>query len=263
MSTLTLQQQLFVAEYCRNGFNATAAYRVAYNPPATMVAHRVSKAAADVRHGKAVTEEIERVLAETRNAVVFEKTQALRAWLDIATADPNELISLRIGCCRYCYGDGNAYQWREREFLEACDKAERDQAMLTARNKHLEAAAVRLPDIGGGFGFNATLSPNPECPECHGEGVQRVVPQDTTNLSPDAKRLYGGVKITKDGFQIIMADRMKALENACRVAGIMTDNVKVQGQLAVMAAVAQLTTTDPNEAMRQYQEMIANGGMAA
>jgi phage terminase small subunit len=255
---LTLSQQAFVAHYCEH-LNASDAYRAAYNPGPEVSAAKVTAMAGEVKRSKGVAAAIQDVLDKTRNPTVFNQQLALQAWLDIARANPNELISLRVGCCRYCHGQGHAYQWRLREYLEAVDRVEKQAAALALAGK--ATTDLALPDPAGGFDFNATLAPVEDCPECHGEGVERVVPRDTTKLSPDALLLYGGVKSTRNGVEIIMADRVKALENACRIIGAFDDKMRVSGQLATMQAAIQLQTTDPNEAARVYQQMLA--GMPA
>lgn len=57
----------------------------------------------------------------------------------------------------------------------------------------------------------------------------RIVPQDTTNLSPSASRIYEGVKKTRDGWEIKIADRHKARENAARIIGAFVDRKEISG----------------------------------
>lgn len=180
---------------------------------------------------------------------VLAKIQGL-LW-DIINADPNELVSLKVGCCRHCHGIGHAYQWRESEYLEVLAKVE-------AHNRNPGRKGDQLPpDCSGGLDFDETVSPNPDCPECNGAGVPRVVLKDTEHLTPGARALYGGVKQTAHGVQIIMADKMKAIEMLGRIHGGFNDNVKVSGVLQTLGRVVELTTTDPNEAAAIYQDMVA------
>lgn len=226
------------------------AYRHAYDCSPEILDATVANEASKLLGDPEITAKIDQLTraALATSPVIFDIAAALNAWLEIADADPNELIRLRVGCCRFCYGDGHGYQWREREFLEACDKADR------AARKDPDTL---MPDIAGGFGFNHTLVPVADCPQCRGEGLERVVPLDTTKLSKGALRLYGGVKQTKHGVEIIIADRMKALENANRVIGAFTDKVRLDGSLQAMVEAVQLTTTDPHAAAKAYQDMIA------
>jgi hypothetical protein len=63
----------------------------------------------------------------------------------------------------------------------------------------------------GGFGYRRSARPNPDCPECDGHGIGYTWFADTTRLSPTATVLFEGVKETRDGLQIRMPDRTKAL----------------------------------------------------
>lgn len=177
----------------------------------------------------------------------------LERFLRIANADPRELIGLKIGCCRRCYGDGHEFQWRQHEYTEEMKKVD---AANEARNKFTKE--IPYPDIAGGFGFNATLPPLDDCPHCHGEGVERFVPRDTDKLSDDALLLYGGVKVKADGgYEIIIADRGKAAELAGRIMGAFNDKLQVSGSIAAMVAVGDLRKVDPAEAAKAYRDMVA------
>lgn len=241
---ITAKQQAFVDHYVvhRNG---TAAYRHAFNVRPATKDKSVSDAASKLIGDPEIAAEIERALnkASAASPVTFTVADALAKWLDIATADPDELIGLRVGACRHCHGEGGGYQWHEREYLAACDRA--------------EAEGVALPDPAGGFGYDHTAAPNPDCWKCRGEGVERVVARDTSKLTPQAKLLYGGVKQTRDGVQILIADRSKALENACRIIGAYQDKLRLDGSISAMAAVVQMQTSDPKAAARAYQELMA------
>lgn len=205
-----------------------------------------------------------RAAIDARLAQATERTGAdigwlLQRYLDIATADPRELIGLKIGCCRYCHGDGHGYQWREREFVEALERAEHEAANAPP----FAARLVRFPDIGGGFGYNATKPPHPDCPECHGEGIERFVPRDTDQMSEQALLLYGGVKAKRDGYEIIIADQGKALEMVGRIMGAFTDKIDLSAQVKQLVAVADLRDLDPQAAAKAYQDFIASPAIAA
>lgn len=177
----------------------------------------------------------------------FTIQQAIQLYLDMFFADPNEIISLKVGCCRYCHGMGNLYQWREREFLDEADKAQ----------KSIGRGPTDPPSLAGGFGYDATKPPAPDCPECHGEGVPREVARDTEQLSEEGRLLYGGVKRTANGLQILIADRMAALDRACKLAGFMRDTITVEhGLIAAPANVLNLRNLDPEAAARAYQDLV-------
>jgi phage terminase small subunit len=238
---LTARQEAFSVAFAKSR-SISKAYREAYEVDPTWDARKIDKNARAVINTPAVRDRIEELINEAGKAAVFTVTEAISRFLAIASADPNELVSLRVGACRYCHGQAHGYQWREREYLEALDRSERDGA--------------NIPDIGGGFDYDATATPHPECPECHGEGVPREVVKDTTDLSAEGRLLFGGIKHTNSGPQIIIADRMKALEAACRLAGFFKDNVNVTGELKRMDAVVTMEARDPQHAAKLYMEMV-------
>lgn len=246
---LTLKQENFATHFVAYR-HAESAYRHSYDVTPQTLQSSVRAGACEVMAVPAVAQRIAELEAQRDLALTYDVADTQRLWLDIATADPNELISLKVGCCRYCRGFEHGFQWREREYVEAVNAVEWENRRVSKKR------AQPLPDFGGGFGFNATLAPVPDCPECHGEGIERVVARDTTKLTPGGRLLYGGVKKTKNGVEIIIADRTKALENFTRMQGGFVDKSRIDVSVTLAAASVQLQTTDPVEASRVYQDMI-------
>lgn len=246
-SNLTDMQELFAVK-----FSETHDKLEAYKFAGYAQNGDLSKRASDVYTNPKVRARIVELAGKTGELADVTLPQVLRRFYDIATADPRELINLKIGCCRYCYGNGGAYQWREREFVEAVTKWEK----LMQKNPK---STDPCPDPSGGLDFNPTLSPRIECKECFGEGEQRIVPQDTSKLSGSARLLYGGVKQTRNGIEIIMADRLKALEAVTRILGGFKDNLNANLEVKAMAAVINMETSNPEAASEAYQKLISGG----
>lgn len=249
MAALTPSKEKFCQHFVTHR-DQTAAYRHAYNQRPDTKDKTINESASRLMRDPDIISRIEELQNQAPDVVetVLTLAQIQQLWRDIALADPNELIGLKVGCCRYCWGVNHQYQWREREYLEEVAKAER----LSKRDPDYP-----FPDPTGGLDFNHTIAPNPECPECRGEGIDRVVARDTSKLSPGARLLYGGVKKKRDGNELIIADKQKALENLTRMMGGFKDNVKVDGSIAAAAALVRLDTKDPNEAAKAYADFIA------
>lgn len=148
-----------------------------------------------------------------------------RFWA-IATADPNELIELRRTCCRYCYGRNNLYQRTRGEM-------DRDRAAHDAKAAKVKAKETPAPfDELGGTGYDPRKPPAADCEECFGEGVERVFPKDTRTLSPEARCLYAGVKVTKEGLEIKTHDQQAALVNVGKILGVFSADAKESGGAA-------------------------------
>lgn len=150
--------------------------------------------------------------AQAKRTAITADAVLARLW-SIATADPRELIEYRRTCCRHCHGADFGYQRTPAEMARERAKWE---AAQTKKSKEEF-------DEQGGVGYNGTLPPHPDCPECFGEGVERVYVHDTRHLSPAALALYAGVKTTKDGLEVKMHDQAAALVNVGKHLGMFTE----------------------------------------
>lgn len=194
---ITPKQARFVELYLVS-LNATRAYREAYGCSETVALRAGPRLLGNVGVGAAIA------AAQAKRS---ERTQitgdmVFRELWDLYTADTNELVEYRRACCRHCYGEGHEYQLTQREL----DKREAEWS------KRKNAKPTDVFDSLGGAGFDARKVPNPECPECFGEGNGYAHFKDSRTLSPAAKRLYAGVKVGKDGTEMKVLDRFSALK---------------------------------------------------
>lgn len=221
---LNPRQIRFANEYCID-FNATqAAIRAGYS----------EKTAGAQGHDLLKVPEIAARIEERKEelAAIAEVDAAwvLRQWKQIATADANELTQMRRVCCRYCYGFGHQYQWTEAEYLNAVNVA--------------IDSGKEAPDGMGGFGFDINAEPAEDCPECGGLGEELIVMADTRKLTGSARRLYAGVKKTKDGLQILTRDQDAALANISKFLGMSVDRKEISGPGGGPLGVVGLTAND-------------------
>lgn len=221
---MNAQQRLFAVEYCKD-WNATqAAIRAGY-----------SKASAGSQgHDLLKNPEIQAEIEERKEAIANQATLdcawVLREWMKIASADPNELTQVRRVNCRHCHGFGHQYQWTESEYAAATDRAIN--------------AGKQAPDGMGGFGFDVNREPHPGCPECGGNGVGQMHIADTRKLTGAARKLYAGVKRTKEGLVVMMRDQDAALTNLARYLGMLVDRKEISGPGGGPIGMANLTAED-------------------
>lgn len=233
-SELTLKQQRFVDEYLID-LNATqAAIRAGYSEKTAGAQGFELLKKLEIQQQLAIRRKDLQKRTEITQEMVLEQ------WWKIATADPNELIAYRRTCCRHCFGKDHAYQWLdEEEWLHAVQ-----MARIMAGDKPHDP-----PGNEGGYGFDETIRPHPKCPKCRGEGVGQVFAQDTRHVSDQAKTLYAGVKVTKEGLEIKMRDQDAALVNVARHLGMFQDSLKLKGDeenpLRVMLEKIQGTPLRP------------------
>lgn len=193
---LNPRQMCFVDEYLVDLNGAAAAARAGYS------IKRARVTASDLLDDPDVNEAIKQRIEARAQRTFITQDLVLRQWFALATADANELIEYRRTCCRHCYGKGFAYQWTAGEWAAK-------NAGKTEPN----------PPVGG-VSFDARKAPNPKCPECNGEGVGQPFVKDTRNLSPGARALYAGIRITERGLEVKTNSQEKAWEMLSRHLGM-------------------------------------------
>lgn len=209
---LSPQEVRFVEEYLIDLDHRGAAARVGL-PPA-----RGSSLLASPRVQEAIS------LAKRRRA---SRTQiygdyAVQRVHALATADPREIVEIRRVNCRHCHGIEHAYQFRDLEYRQALSEHRAAQDRLHNNE--------RVPfDELGGAGFKGNAPPNPDCPNCDGEGVLSVLVKDSRNYSPNALLLFDGLKYGAGGsIEVKFRDRSWAEGMLLRHAGALNDRAPIE-----------------------------------
>lgn len=188
----------FIAEYLKDNNATAAAERAGYSDP---------------NYGRQLltNPNVAQSIAQQQKASIVRTLgsadEVLEQMWRLATFDANQISQHRRGCCRHCWGFGHQYQWR--------DAVEYEEKRLEA----LERKRREPVDVGG-YGYNHTLDPNPDCPRCNGEGVSRVVLQDSTKLDDAAALAYSGVKVGKAGIEITSISRERMFEAVAKRLGL-------------------------------------------
>lgn len=214
---LTAQEQRFVDEYLVDldvqraaiaaGYSETTAKSKAYmwvcnsqkNPKLATVFAAIRVRQAELQETTQITQEM-----------VLD-----RLWM-IATANPNEIVTHRRVCCRFCWGVDHQYQWKHyQEWLKAVGQAKQHD--------------VEAPSMEGGLDYDHTAKPHPKCPKCKGEGEGDLLAKDTEQLSAAALALYAGAKPGKYGPEVKTHDQMAALDKVARHLGMYNDKLTLKG----------------------------------
>ena len=214
---------LFVAEYLKDLNGRQAAIRAGYSPDSARFQASELLARTDVQA------KLEKAMRERVERVEIEADDVVRRLRDLALADPRDLIELRRVCCRHCYGKGFRYQRTPRELEAARREYEASLADLNLSPTDYAARAEEF-DTEGGAGWDPRKDPNPECPECWGEGELKSHVKDTRDLSPQARILYAGAKETQNGLEIKMHDQQAALVKLGEHLGMFRKKVELTGK---------------------------------
>lgn len=194
-------QQMIFAQHVLDGKTRVEAYRLAgYKCDG----ENAYFAASQVYRNIKVRRYIYAMRKERQTRYSAELDDVIAQLNAIINADPNEISQYRRVNCRYCWGFGHQYQWRDAvEFEEAEEEA--------------KAKEKPAPRDDGGYGYNQTLDPNPDCPRCNGEGRGEAVFADTRDIEGDAIHLLHGVKLGKFGIEILTADKDSARKELARL----------------------------------------------
>ncbi|HGY3717503.1 TPA: terminase small subunit [Citrobacter gillenii] len=198
-SKLSPKVKRFIAEYLKDQNATAAAERAGYS---------------NANYGRQLLSNpnVAQAIAQQQKASI-ERTlgsadEVLAQMWQLATFDANQLSQYRRGACRYCWGFGHNYQWRDAvEFDEAVAKVEGNER-------------AKPPEDPGGYGYDHNREPSPECPRCNGDGIGQPYFADTRKLPPDAALAYSGVKLGKNGVEITAISRERMYEAVMKRLGL-------------------------------------------
>ena len=205
-------QAKFVNEYLIDLNRAAAYKRAGYKGEGNTAYVNATRMLRNAKVSRAITD----ALAERERRTEITQDAVLKMWWDIATTDVNELTEYRRLCCRYCWGFGFNYQWR--------DAVEFDDAVIEAKAKK-----QKTPNDNGGYGYDDTLDPNPDCTRCNGTGIGRAHFHDTRDLTGSARRLFAGVKEGKFGVEVITRNQDDALKMVAQHLGMVKNKTEITG----------------------------------
>jgi len=149
-SNLSPKIKLFIAEYLKDQNAMVAAERAGYSDP-----NYGRQLIANPNVAQAIAQQQKASIACTLGSADEVLTQM---W-QLTTFDANELSQYRRGACRYCWGFGHHYQWR--------DAVEFDEKLAKVEGRE----GARQPEDTGDYGYDHSKEPNHECPRCNGDGI--------------------------------------------------------------------------------------------
>jgi hypothetical protein len=232
----------FVEEYAKDRNGTQAAIRAGYSQKTA------GEQACVLLKNPKIQALVEEQVAKVGEIVAFEAADVLREWVLLATADPSKISHVRRVNCRHCWGAAHAYQWKPREYAEACDEKMR--------------RGDPVPDCSGGFDFVLNREPNEACPECEGEGVEETFFEDMRTLGPAERKLIAGVKRTKEGIEVKLRDQDGAIQQIAKYLGLLVEKRELTGKngAPLGVAVVPVTLPDDPQALGALYSQIVGGG---
>ena len=169
------------------------------------------RAATDMLQKDSVQKLIRELIADKATKIGLDPDAIMQVWAKALTFDTNEIIQHRRRCCPFCYSTDGKPQRAMDEYYD--EKYKYDKRRL------FKPDLPEFPPYEGEW-WNRSLPPNPDCPNCHGEGEPYVWIADTRYLSPFAKYMYCGIKTVKGEIEVIMLNKEKAAENLAKALGL-------------------------------------------
>lgn len=236
--TLDHREEAFVRDWMTGNYSVTDCYLRHYEKGKRNT-KQVASAASRLFLKPEIAERIKELRQPAADRITVTAAEMLQELVTIAFADPAELIRYRWVNCRHCNGVDHKYQWRDSaEYWRALEQAAKAEE---ARIKKPGSAPIPMPSDEGGYGFRANAAPHAHCPYCDGEGHREVFVPDTLTMSPRARKLYAGVKQTKNGIEVLMRDQDAAMKMLCQVTGLLVEKLNLGGTVGVAAGTVQLT----------------------
>jgi phage terminase small subunit len=202
------QEEMFLRHWC-SSYGAPEASAVYAGYPAATAKAQAFRMLANARINRRLAE-IEREMMLNASIdgenlfreIVTQNLRIARAKVPIQVWNPP---------CRYCYGDNHEYQRTHAEFEKDWDS----HCTKPIRINRNTGKPIRVPifDPMGGDGYDPTLPPNSECPECKGEGDTKhpiVRIKDSRFFTAEERELFQGAEVTKSGVKTIWKDQSQA-----------------------------------------------------
>lgn len=197
-SNLSPKVKSFIAEYLKDNNATAAAERAGYKDP-----NYGRQLLTNPNVAQAIAQQQKASLIRT----IGSADEVLAQMWQLATFDANNLSQYRRGACRYCWGFGHNYQWRD---------------MVEFEEERLKAVARKgkEPSDSGGYGYDHNKAPHQDCPRCNGDGIGQPFFADTRKLAPAAALAYSGVKLGKNGVEITAISRERMYEAVMKRLGL-------------------------------------------
>lgn len=181
------------------------------------------KASELLRRPRIAEEILKRDLERKKRTGITEDVVVRRLW-QIATADPANIVRVKVSNCRHCWGSEFKYQYTDQEWEAQVEEAER--------------LDLPEPPKAGGVGFTLNRPPHPDCPSCGGVGKSKLIVADTNSLDPQSRLLYAGAEPGRYGIKVKMHDQMQALVKVAEHLGMFESKTVEKIRQATLAKLA-------------------------
>lgn len=237
---LLTREERFCEEMARHG-DAAIAVRSGFGMP-SLSTREVTRLSEGLLARDDIKDRIRQIGESARSLTAVNVATVLTHWLNMATADPNEVAQHRRSCCRYCWSNGHVYQWTPAEYWQATAEAVDSDKSPPENNSH--------------SWYDKSRGPNPECPECFGDGIGEVIINDTRLMSPRGRMMIKAVKMGKYGPEVELHDNRGAMENIAKFLGMFKETIRIEDLSKPKDnSVIDVTNMTPEALVEKFREL--------
>lgn len=173
----------------------------------------------------------------------IDADQLMQFWADVVALDVNEIMQLRRVPCSMCWSENGEPQITIQEYMKKREDHYKLRMKLLGKDDGEDIGEYPPPS---NFSFvDLRREPNPDCPVCHGVGVERAFNSDTRYLSQVAKRAYAGIRRGIGGVvNIDLMSKENASKYLATALGLFKDRKEEKDQTAAVSAEELLQAYD-------------------
>lgn len=238
---LSARMEIFVREYMID-WNATkAAIRTGFSPKTA------GQIGWQLTHKPEVAARIRELAQARAKRLGIEADDLTRLWSAMLDVDVNEFVSIERRCCHYCYGKNHEYQHSPTSLQKAQDLWEKQRLQKVKNGLDDPGPFPPYTDEW----YDPTKPPNPECPNCYGQGMFTRVLRDTRELSPAARALFMGVEEFQCDLNVKLVNKEKIHEWLAKSLGVWKEKEK---EIETKSAIPEMLDAAFNRVMEESRK---------
>jgi len=250
---LNTQQALHAREFMTDYNAYQSAIRAGYSEETakSRSSEMIAKPAMQSAIAYLMRRTLERMGREADELVAFH--------LQIIDFDPNDVCELRIHACKYCWGVDHAMQHDPQSWQKEREKFEKRWQKMSESEQKMVGEFPAVPPDGW---YEAKRGPNDDCPQCHGVGIEVVKWKDTRHMAPNLRRMFGGIKMNKDGLEVVMLQKSASLATLSSHLGL-NKVAEVQVNAAIVTDTAKSYEAIMAESRERNRAVLIERGIIA
>ena len=252
---LSEKDKVFIAEYLKD-FNATQALKRTGSK-----AKDLSKSAYLILQKPRVQAALARAIRARAESAGMDGDRLMFEWAERITADATRLNRLKRVPCRFCYSTDGEPQYTYAAYFTEKEKHDKLRAALLKGGGDDAVDIGEFPKASELEFVDFNKKPNPDCPVCHGWGIEKLYCADTDDLTDSERKLVE--RYTREGgdINVTLRSKDKAEDNVAKALGLFKDKEEEKSAVTVDAErlFAMFEERMEKSRERQRQALVGRG----